>query len=163
MIRLAVDEMLGRLVPWLRALGLDVEYLAPIRLEPGLTKAERRRRAVIHKRLTVGDRVLVTKSTGLTIGRTVRIDSDNLTDQITETVRALGLTKADMNPLSRCLRCNSLLKDISREEATPWVPDYILTAQARFKGCPDCGRVYWPGTHHCRMMDKINQITAASS
>ena len=86
---------------------------------------------------------------------------DDSADQLSRVIHALALTGADLNPLSRCLRCNCLLKNISKEEATTLVPDYVLAAQARFKGCPGCGRVYWPGTHHRRMMDKINKISAA--
>jgi uncharacterized protein with PIN domain len=63
--------------------------------------------------------------------------------------------------LSRCLECNAPLLPRRREElATGAVPDHVLATQERFTACPACGRIYWPGTHADRMLERLARLLA---
>ena len=35
------------------------------------------------------------------------------------------------------------------------VPDYIYETASDFRKCPECARVYWPGSHREKMIDKL--------
>ncbi len=145
MLPVAVDEMLGRLATWLRVLGVDAVYLTPgVDLE---TK----------RRLAEG-RVFLTRNRRLTIGQTVRLESDRVEDQLGEAIERLGFNPSDLKPFSRCLRCNVVLERITPAQAAPQVPDYVAAAQTRFSRCPSCGRVYWPGSHLERMVSRLEKL-----
>jgi len=145
--KLAVDEMLGRLATWLRALGLDATLLPC-----GLGRAE--------KRVLARGRVFLTRSRDFKIGRTILIKSDDPARQLEEAVEELGLDPGRLKPLSRCLRCNVVLEEISPQEAETVAPDYVVATQKRFKRCPACGRIFWPGTHHERMSARLDDLLA---
>ncbi|MCL6621991.1 MAG: Mut7-C RNAse domain-containing protein [Syntrophobacterales bacterium] len=67
--------------------------------------------------------------------------------QLDEVVRRLQLTRAQLRPLSRCVRCNIRLRELPRAQAAERVPEHIWVTQTEFYHCPACGRVYWPGSH----------------
>ena len=57
--------------------------------------------------------------------------------------------------LGRCLRCNQPLLEIDPEEARSRVPPWVARTQQEFRCCPECGRIYWPGTHASRMRERL--------
>lgn len=143
--RLAADETLGKLALWLRVLGLDTVYL-----RPGTGPAQK-------SRLARG-RIFLTRTKGLALGRTIFVAQDEPREQLRAVVAELGLEEARLNPFSRCLRCNQILEKIARDQAAGLVPDHILRVHHSFKRCPECGRVYWPGSHQERMSRRLKQL-----
>jgi uncharacterized protein len=89
------------------------------------------------------DRELLKRSM-ITHGYCLR--SDQPMEQLLEVMRRFDLRKK-IEPFSRCLRCNSLLKEVERQQAAASVPDYVARTYDRFRTCPDCGRIYWQGSH----------------
>ncbi len=145
-LRLLTDVMLGRLTRWLRILGYDTVY-AP---DTDDTELLRRARAE--------ERVLLTADRGLAArrgARTLLIQAQDLATQLREVRAALG-PPPDAE-LSRCVACNGKLVKVEKSEIAAQVPPYILATQQDFSKCPDCGRVYWPGTHVARMRQKLEQ------
>lgn len=147
--KLALDEMLGRLATWLRVLGLDA-----ILLPAGLSRVE--------KRILARGRVFLTRSQDFKTGRTIFLHHDDPTRQLKEVVVELRLDPGRLKPLSRCLRCNVVLEELSPLEAEAFVPDYVAATQKQFKRCPACGRIYWPGTHHQRMSGRLDELFSRS-
>jgi hypothetical protein len=35
------------------------------------------------------------------------------------------------------------------------VPPYVRQTQSRYSECPECGRIYWAGTHWQRMREVL--------
>jgi uncharacterized protein with PIN domain len=144
------DCMLGRLAKWLRILGFDVLYFP---------KAEDRDLMEISRR---EDRVLLTRDTGL-IEKTKKqknrffVASDDWQEQIVAVLDAFGLWDR-VRPNSRCIECNRELKPLPRERARNLVTPYVLEHAASFALCPECGRVFWQGTHYGDMERKIEAI-----
>jgi len=147
--KLAADEMLGRLATWLRVLGLDTIYL-----RPGLSRVE--------KRLLGRGRVFLTRAEGFGMGQTLLIRSNDPQEQLAEAVRRLGLRRVKLAPLSRCLRCNEPLASLPPQEAAGIVPAYVAASQSQFGRCPACGRVFWPGSHHQRMIARLKELIEVS-
>lgn len=148
-LRLLADGMLGRLAKWLRLLGYDTAY------DNAATDPELARRARAEGRvLLTRDRELAARR-GL---RTLLIQSELLEEQVLEVRDALG--PPPHPALSRCPVCNRLLEPISPAEIAARVPPYVLRTQTEFQRCPDCERVYWPGSHLQMMRNQMEKFTA---
>ncbi len=145
--RLWVDAMLGRLARWLRLLGYDAAYW-----RTG-SDGELMRQAQAEGRL------IVTRDRGLAGRRGVRallIAAETLDEQIVEARAALAAWPAP-EPFTRCPECNGALGELPHAEARDLVPPYVWHTQPHFRRCPDCGRVYWPGTHYSGMLARLDQ------
>lgn len=146
-LRFAADNMLGGLAKWLRLLGFDTHYLREGPEKP------------------MPDRILLTcRSTRPHQPRLkgwldiIHLSSNNTQAQLKETIDKLHLGKEDFKPLSRCSICNHLLEDASKKDVSSLVPEYVLAGYTDFSKCGLCGRIYWPGTHHDRMMTLISDL-----
>jgi uncharacterized protein with PIN domain len=145
-----VDGMLGKLARWLRAMGVDAAY------DAAAPDEELVRRAVDE------DRFLLTRDRRLTErrrlrGRVLLIAAERWPDQMRELSRVFDLT-AGQSPLSRCLECNASLEQVPAVEVAGRVPPYIAWKHRNFLRCPDCGRIFWPGTHRDRMQATLAHL-----
>jgi uncharacterized protein with PIN domain len=145
--RLLVDAMLGRLARWLRLMGYDAAYW-----RDG-SDLDLIRQACAEQRLIVTrDRQLAGRRGILA----VLVASESLNEQIAE-MRAVLASRAPAapEPFTRCPECNGELHDLSHEDARDLVPPYVWHTQHLFRRCPDCGRVYWRGTHWPGMSSRL--------
>ena len=141
----AVDAMLGRLARWLRVLGHDVAYGPHLRRATLLACARREAR------------LLLTRDTQLlrdpNLPPHLFITSDRFRDQLREVGAVVPL--AGGRPFSRCLACNTPLTEVARDAIREQVPAYVFEHQPRFWSCPSCHRLFWPATHHARMIAEL--------
>jgi hypothetical protein len=144
-----VDAMLGRLATWMRVLGLDVLYESEIE------------DSVLEARARVETRLILTRDTHLVKRRGVRdrcffIESDHVEAQLRQVVERFRVTGSRI--LTRCIRCNTILKDVDRVSVKELVPTYVYDTEDRFSTCPDCGRVYWSGTHKAEIIKRLRGV-----
>ncbi len=138
--RFIADVMLGRLARWLRVLGYDTLYSSNID-DPELAEIARNQ-----------DRVLLTSDVELARRKglhVILLTDDQVEAQLRAVAQALHLSANEA--FSRCINCNKPLVDIDRESARDLVPPYVYATQTRFRRCPECGKVYWRGTHWAHM------------
>ncbi|MFW6198492.1 MAG: Mut7-C RNAse domain-containing protein [Acidobacteriota bacterium] len=151
-VRFLADSMLGSLARWLRILGFDVDY------ESDADDEELVRRATLERR------VLLTRDRRLprewTLKRVYVVVADDAEAQVREVVKAFELSD-HVEPFSRCSRCNAPLQELPPEEARREVPPYVARTVDRFGRCPDCGRVYWKGTHTDDMRRRLEAMLGA--
>jgi uncharacterized protein len=57
-------------------------------------------------------------------------------------------------PFTRCIVDNRLL-EAAPPAAARLVPERSRTAGAPLRKCPECGRLYWPGSHVRRMQQRL--------
>jgi uncharacterized protein with PIN domain len=144
--RLAVDRMLMRLARWLRLLGADVIT------DSSLTGAE------LLKIARAETRMLVTRDKRLrTAADVFFVESNAIRDQIREAVRRFRLDPREI-ALTRCSRCNLVLKAVARELLARRVPPYVFASHDRFAECEKCGRIYWSATHPTRMRAMLDSV-----
>ena len=151
-MKFIVDNNVGKLAPWLRALGYDTLFINPIDDDDLIEIAHRE------------GRVILTKDTGILRRRVVasgaiqamRVEGDDWRRQLVQVVRELGLETQPR--FIRCLECNTALEPRTRDEARDHVPAYVHRTQEAFLGCPGCGRFYWQGTHWQRMRDELGEM-----
>lgn len=140
--------MLGRLVKWLRIVGQDVIY-GPHLTGYGLIRAAR-----------AENRLILTRDRGLKQKQPppyLFIESDHYRDQLRQVVSQCGLKLGD-DLFTRCIACNTLLQSKPRESLEKVVPPYVFSSQDKFFSCPTCRRVYWPATHHQRMLEELMKL-----
>jgi hypothetical protein len=149
--RFIADAMLGRLARWLRLLGVDCAY------EREIEDAELVRRA------SAEERVILSRDRALPEEWRVRgihpVDSEDLTEQLREIVRAFDLAGA-VRPFTRCTECNRPLRAAAKGDVAQRVPARVLRDHERFLECPGCGRVYWEGSHAERIRRRLAEVLA---
>jgi uncharacterized protein with PIN domain len=146
--KFAADRMLGRLVKWLRVIGQDVIY-GPHLTGYGLIHAARAEGRFILTR----DRRLKQKQPPPFIF----IESDHYREQLGQVIRECGL-KPGRAMFTRCVECNTVLQAKAKEMVENVVPPYVFSTQEKFSWCPQCQRVYWPATHHQKMLEELRAI-----
>lgn len=144
--RFAVDIMLGKLAKWLRVLGFDATTAA-LRDVEGIEALIAEGRVPVTKREKWRD-----------LEGIVFIHKNKSFDQLAELLTGVGLCREDFRPFTRCSVCNSALFEIPRDAALGKVPDFIFETAPDFRKCPQCGRIYWPGSHKAHMLDKLRSI-----
>jgi uncharacterized protein with PIN domain len=150
-VKFLADNMLGKLATWLRLLGYDTAYL-PHADDPelaGIARAE--------------DRVLLTRDVELTHRRALRtllVESEQVEEQLVQVFRTYGLSVRQA--FSRCAICNVPLQDADKSTIESDIPPYVRTTQDQFRRCPQCGRVYWRGTHWAHMIAQIQDTLGPS-
>jgi uncharacterized protein with PIN domain len=137
--RFVADCTLGKLAKWLRILGYDSLY------DPGSAD-----RNFFWKAGDEG-RIALTRKRNLArlphAGRLVVVKADDVGGQITEVLEALALAPELGRRMTRCLNCNVPLEETPKETVEGWVPAYVYDRCVRFRKCPSCGKIFWPGTH----------------
>ncbi|MDP2604205.1 MAG: Mut7-C RNAse domain-containing protein [Deltaproteobacteria bacterium] len=147
-VQFAADRMLGRLARWLRVLGQDVIYGRHLS-GYGLIRAAR-----------AENRLILTRDRGLKQKQPppfIFIDSNDYREQLRQVIRECGLRAGDAL-FTRCLECNAVLQPKSKESVESLVPPYVFSTQEMFFWCSQCRRVYWPATHHQKMLEELRII-----
>ena len=147
--RFLADCNVGRLARWLRALGYDASYHARI------GDAELVREAAAESRvLLTRDRDLTKRRVIQTgVVRAILIRDDEVTKQLRQVFAELGLELKEA--LTRCIECNAELQSRVPATVAERVPPYVRLTQSKYSECPDCGRIYWAGTHWQRMREVL--------
>jgi uncharacterized protein with PIN domain len=152
--RFVVDGHLGRLAAYLRMLGFDTRY------------ANDAPDAALARLAAEEDRILLSRDVGLLKRSAVRRGywprSDHPHQQLLEVAARYGLA-GQSRPFRRCLRCNGLLEPLDVAVARPLVPPRVAREQDTFRRCPDCGALYWRGSHHARMRRLIERLVPEAS
>ncbi len=148
--RFICDHMLGSLAKWLRLLGYDTVYPAPL--------GDRQ----VAARTYDEGRVLLTRDKDLAarVKGSIYVASDELDEQLAMVVKAVNLDLS--NSLSLCSVCNVPITDIERESVKGEVPPAVFELQTEFWKCQTCGRLYWRGTHWEDIVKRIERLKGQS-
>mgnify|MGYP001051706879 FL=1 len=148
-MRFAVDCMLGKLAKWLKILGFDTLYFSKIEDSELLALAQKEGRTLLSR-----DNALLQKSRRI---RTLFIESEDWSSQLKQVLDGFSLWK-EVSPYSRCIECNFELKNLPKRQAKNLVTPFVYEKAKSFALCPQCGRIFWKGTHHQDMEHKIKEI-----
>lgn len=151
-LRFVADAHLGGLAHLLRMTGFDTLYDNAYRDDEIERIAQAERRIVLTR-----DRDLL-KRRGVRHGCYVRAVRSEA--QLREVFERLDLARA-AQPLTRCLRCNHVLREVPKAQVEAQLPTEVRERHAHFTRCDGCGRVYWAGTHWRRMRTLVDALGAA--
>lgn len=152
-LKFVADNNVGKLARWLRLIGYDTVLLKQKDDNQMIRIALSENRIILTKDAEFMKRRLVTSGRLKAIH--VRDDSPRL--QVQGVVKALSLDYC-FRPFSLCLECNRALLRREREEVKGLVPPHVFGTQTRFTECPECGRIYWPGTHWQAMGKRLHEL-----
>ncbi|KBG74431.1 hypothetical protein N062_03039 [Mycobacterium tuberculosis MAL010106] len=147
--RFVVDVNLGQLARLLRLLGFDTRWSSAAD-DPTLAD------------ISLGEqRILLTRDRGLLKRRAIThglfVHSQHPEEQALEVLRRLDLN-GRLAPLSRCLRCNGELAAVSKDEVIGQLEPLTRRYYESFSRCFGCGRIYWPGSHHARLVRLVERL-----
>jgi uncharacterized protein with PIN domain len=149
-LRFVVDGMLGKLTRWLRMLGQDVEYSNDAEDAELLAKAKSERRILLTRDFELYQRAI---GRGLDAFYLEGVTGD---EQLADLAERFGIPlEIDMSS-SRCPKCNSFVRLISKEEAEKTVEKNTLEHYTDFWQCSNCGQVYWQGAHWTKIRKSLN-------
>jgi len=144
------DHMLGSLAKWLRMLGFDTSYSAPIDDDELLKVAWKEKRVLLTRDKNIGSfndvKVLIIKS-------------DDLDEQLAEVLKTFNLEIKE--PMSRCSLCNTPIETVRKEDCADKVPQGVYERQDEFWFCGKCDKYYWAGSHWSGIIDKIEKFKRA--
>lgn len=155
-MRLILDEMLGRLVKWLRIFGIDSDYFKGRSDDELIALAKKSKR------------ILVTKDEGL-IWRCRKqgaqshfLKSEKLEGQLAELKSELHL-QFTFPDKTRCPACNYELRVVSNQEVSNLVHENVRKRFDKFWLCSRCSKAYWEGSHWrnlTRIFNEANRIAS---
>ena len=143
------DGHLGRLAAYLRMLGLDTWYerLAGDARLASVSNTEHR--------------MLLTRDVGLLKRREVQdgylVRSDRPIEQLSELSQRFDLP-SHASPFTRCMECNGSLVPVQKSEVADLLPPHTRETKNDFSRCVKCGRIFWRGSHHARMLTWIENL-----
>lgn len=150
-IAFIVDVNAGKLAIGLRSLGFDTLYKNTFADAEIADTVHEQGRIVLSK-----DRTLL-KRNKIVFGRLIR--NEDPKKQITEVLGFFGL-HPPFAAFSRCLRCNTLLQPVAKEDIVHRLEPLTKKFFTEFHICPDCDRIYWAGSHHAHMIGSIPDSAA---
>lgn len=141
------DANLGKLVKWLRLLGYDTVY------HRGNVDSSFIKRACQEGRIGL---TRCSKSRGRPYPvKLIFLKSEKVGDQIEELKENVSLEVERVNLFCRCAVCNGELREVEKDEISGSVPHHVLLSHHHFKACLRCGRIYWPGTHQKKIINRL--------
>jgi len=145
------DDNLGKLAKLLRALGYDTLFFRTITDGDLISLALKDNRIIISR-----DRNLITK--GASENKLILVDLDDPDDQLRHIIKQCDLEPPVDNWMTRCLDCNTILIEVSKEEYTERIPPYVYKTLKEFCHCSKCGKLFWKGTHHQRLVERLKRV-----
>jgi len=147
-MRFILTKELGRLSRWLRILGFDTVYFKEDNYSKLLLLALREERIIITRNKTLAEKVAI---------KAVYLKEERLPEQLKKVIKRLNLKIEENKMFSRCVICNKSLEKVEKERVKERVPEYVYKTQQDFMECPQCKRVYWPGSHWQNIREALNK------
>jgi uncharacterized protein len=151
MSRFVADGHLGKLVRFLRLLGIDVAYDRSADDRKLLEIAVDEKRALLTR-----DRRLLMHSI---VQHGYYPRSQMPDEQALEVVRRFDLFGASA-AYSRCLHCNAMLDSVPKSEVFAQLEPLTQIYYEDFWRCAGCGKIYWAGSHFPKLQERIEALRA---
>jgi uncharacterized protein with PIN domain len=142
-IRFVADAHLGGLARLLRMAGFDTLYDNGYRDEEITAIARRASRTVLTRDRELLKRREVEHGCYL---HTIRPEA-----QLRELFARLHLAPL-AQPFTLCLHCNLPLRPVAKSDVLDRLPESVRLDHHEFTTCDACGRVFWKGSHHRRIL-----------
>ncbi len=149
--RFLLDNHLGQLATYMRMMGFDTMYRNDYQDEE------------LAREASLDERVLLTRDRRLLMRKAIRqgycIHQTDPRRQAVEVLKRFKL-QGRVRPFQRCLRCNSPLQVVSKQDVLERLEPLTKKYYAEFRICPSCNQVYWKGSHYGRMLEMIEAMAA---
>jgi uncharacterized protein with PIN domain len=152
-LRFLLDVHLGTLARRLRLLGVDTAYESTDIGDPALAA-----------RSAAEKRVMLSRDRGLLRRRELWAGAYVYSTRPDEQLRdVLDRFAPELRPWTRCTACNGLLREASKEEVADQLKHGTQRSYDVFAQCTACGRAYWKGAHHEKLVAIVERALAEFS
>ena len=150
-MRFITDGMLGKLTRWLRMLGQDVKYSKSAEDEELIKTAKAEGRVILTRDSKLYQRAM-------TQGRTAfLVEGSTEAEKLSDLAKRFNISLEFDVTISRCPKCNSRIKSVSKEEVASEIPEATSAHYVEFWQCSGCGQVYWHGSHWKRIEETLRE------
>jgi uncharacterized protein with PIN domain len=147
--RFVCDDNLGKLARYLRVGGHDTIFDSSIDNNRLIQVSLDEKRYILTR-----DRQLIER-------RLVRyyfyIEHDRWEHQLKAVVDRFRLVFSRSRMFTRCLEDNTPTREIAKERVKDRVWPYTYEQNDDFRECPECGRVFWSGSHVRAVLDRLGR------
>jgi len=151
-MKFIADIMLGKLAGYLRMAGYDVIYINDIDDNRFMKIARNENRTA----LTRDSLMLARREFKNGTLKFLYIKDDKPINQLRQVGSDLAVT---LKPnLTRCLKCNSLLLKVKKEDVRGKVPQFVYETSQTFLFCKNCDKYYWRGTHYNKIENIFQRV-----
>jgi uncharacterized protein with PIN domain len=147
-MRLVADKMLAKLARWIRLGGHKIED-AITNSDDSLIKYARTRHAV----LLTQDEALANRARRQHF-RVLLVKGNGIEEQLAFVAKNLGL-RLSTKPSGICPYCNARLIRVDKSKIK--LPEKVARRYRVFYKCPECGRVYWHGSHWKKIESRLKE------
>ena len=143
------DVHLGKLVRTLRLLGLDTTFNSNWNEQTIIKRSNAKQRMILTRDLEL-----------LQHGQTQYgywIRATNPSRQVEELFERFELTPY-LNPFTRCMKCNGVLRQTDLEPVKEQVPPKVQEWHSTYWQCSICQKVYWKGSHYKKLQQRVKEL-----
>jgi uncharacterized protein with PIN domain len=137
--------MLGKLARWLRMLGHNVKYSNKLDDSQLIAIAKKERRILLTR-----DLELYQQATAKGV-QAVYMEGQTEAERLAKLAQKFGVNLDIDMATSRCPKCNTRVKPISKEKVADKVEKTTFSYYNEFWQCPKCEQIYWQGAHWTRI------------
>lgn len=148
-LKFILDVHLGRLARYLRLCGFDTLFSSFFDDREIIDTAIKEKRIILTR-----DKQLL-KDSRVTHGYWIRSQDPN--EQLEEVFCRFDL-RDRLALFSRCISCNTPLREVSKEEIQHRLLADTSRYFSKFTRCPLCDRIYWAGSHYDNMRVIIDNV-----
>lgn len=147
--------MLGKLTRWLRMLGQDVIYSKSAEDEELIKTAKAEGRVILTRDLQLYQQAVTHGWTAFLV------EGSTEAEKLSDLAKRFNISLEFDVTVSRCPKCNSRIKSVSKEEVISEVPRATSVHYDEFWKCSECGQVYWHGSHWKRIEETLREAREA--
>jgi uncharacterized protein len=147
-IRFELDHMVIKLGKYLRILGYDARWNLHLRTHELIVQSNRDGRAFLTRNVRLEGRYPIPN-------HCMDLEHEDPAEQSHAVVAAFDLDPG-IGLFSRCIRCNMRLETVpDKEQIRSLVHPNVLGRHEKFNRCPNCGAVFWHGSHVANTCRKL--------
>jgi uncharacterized protein with PIN domain len=149
-LRFIADGMLGKLTRWLRMLRYNVKYSNNLDDSQLLMIAKKERRILLTRDFELYQHAIARGAEAF------YLEGQTEEEKLAELAKRFDIELEIDMAKSRCPKCNTMVKPISKERVADKVEKSTFEHYSKFWKCPKCGQIYWQGAHWTRIRETLD-------
>ncbi|HIE19018.1 TPA: hypothetical protein EYP75_04765 [Candidatus Bathyarchaeota archaeon] len=144
-MKFLADGMLGKVTRWLRMIGCDVKYFNDLDDEKLISISIEEDRILLTRDIELFRRAVSKGAVAFFV------EGRDEVEKLAEIGEHFNLNLEINVEDSRCPKCNARIRPVSKDEVEKRIPPATFRFYNEFWECPNCGQIYWQGSHWKRI------------
>lgn len=154
-MKFIADGMLGKITRWLRLLGHDVKYSNRLDDAALIAAAKKEKRILLTRDFELHKQAIAKGIIAF------YVEGETGEEKLAEIAKRFDVDLSVDMATSRCPKCNSRVRPISKEKVADEVKKSTFAHYEEFWKCRKCAQIYWQGAHWKgirRELDKTREV-----